>query len=691
MLHALSRRKAVNRLSTSRPRFLRACLVALVLLAALGHSLLSLRAMREKSTTADEMAHITGGYTFNHWNDYRMHPENGLLPQRWQALPLAFAEVHYPDLAGRDWRESNVWMTGHAFFYDLGNNHEWFLFAARAMNSLFGAGVVLLVAAWARYFYGWAGVGPAVILCALCPTMLAHSAIATSDMAMAFFLLACVSTYWWHLHDGRRRILLLSIVTFALACVAKYTAVLLLPLLGLMALIRSAGATPLTLAGRTFRTRPGRLGAIAGSTLIHGLAAVFVIWAFCGFRYAAFNPALPAGTYDPGWPYVLSIGGWKAQVIDLCRTWHLLPEGYLYGFSFVLKFAEARGAFLDGEYSLFGWVSFFPKAFLYKTPPALLVALAASAGLAALWVREKGFAALRAPLYRTAPLWLLFAVYWGISLPSHLNIGHRHILPTYPVLYIFCGALGWATLRSVRLSRGSGLAVGAGVLALLSWQAATAAGIYPHYLAYFSPVIGGPAEGYKHLADSSLDWGQDLPGLKHWLETNRRPHEPVYLSYFGTGEPDYYRIEAVRMPMIHAFRRDRPMYWLEPGLYVLSATMLQHVYMGHRGPWTPENEHQYQELRRNDANFRRLQADPSGQPDLLRDATSAQWNIAWYNYEQLRFARLCHYLRARRPDAMVGYSILIFRLSQEEIDAAASGSARELGAAIERALAAPPP
>ena len=37
---------------------------------------------------------------------------------------------------------------------------------------------------------------------------------------------------------------------------------------------------------------------------------------------------------------------------------------------------------------------------------------------------------------------------------------------------------------------------------------------WPNYLAYFNLLAGGPAHGYQHLADSSLDWGQDLPALR---------------------------------------------------------------------------------------------------------------------------------------------------------------------------------
>ncbi|SDS09173.1 glycosyltransferase family 39 protein [Opitutus sp. GAS368] len=676
---------------STRSPLLPSGLTWLALLLALGHAVLATLAMREKSTTADELAHVTGGYTFDHWNDYRMQPENGNLPQRWQALPTALRGAAYPPMDTLVWRKSEVWLTGHAFFYETGNDPAWMLFAARAMNSLFGAALVLLVYFWSRGLWGEAGALVSAAFAALCPTMLAHSGLATSDMCMAFFLLAASGAYWRHLHDGRWRTWWLSALVLGLAAVAKYTAVLLLPLAVIMAALRVFNPAPLALGRFTFRTRPGRLGAIAASTTAQGLVAVAVIWAFFGFRYGVCNPALPPGEFNLPWDFILSFGGLKAQCIQFGRDHHLLPEGWLYGLAFVLKHAEARAAFLDGEYSIFGWVDFFPKTFLYKTPPALLAALAASAGLLAWRFRALAPARLGRYFYRVTPLLALFAVYWFISLTSHLNIGHRHILPTYPVLYILAGALGWAMLRAWHHSRQTGAAFAVGLAALVGWQAATAAQIYPHYLAYFSPLVGGPAHGYQHLVDSSLDWGQDLPALQHWLHDNRRPGERVYLSYFGTDEPARYVPDAVLMPRLPTFDRPRPWHSCEPGLYAISATMLSHVYQPQRGPWTLENERLYQLLRQNDVNFRRLKFDPSGRPEAAQGFTSDEWTKAWKQFEQLRFARLCHYLRARQPDAQPGYSILVYRLDQAELDAALNGDLRQLAAAIERAHAAAQP
>jgi hypothetical protein len=675
-----------HRLRSTRSPLTPSGLTWLALLLALGHAVLATLAMREKSTTADELAHVTGGYTFNHWNDYRLHPENGILPQRWQALPTAVRGAAYPPMDRPAWRKSEVWLTGYSFFYESGNDPAGMLFSARAMNSVFGAALVLLVYFWSRRLWGEPGALVSAAFAALCPTMLAHSGLATSDMGMAFFLLAASGAYWRHLHDGRWRVWWLSALLLGLAAVAKYTAVLLLPMAVIMAALRIFHAAPLTLGRFIFATRLGRLGAIIASTAAQGLIAVAVIWAFFGFRYSVYNPALPPGEFNLPWGFILSFDGLKAEAIQFCRVHHLLPEGWLYGLGFVLKHAEARGAFLDGDYSIYGWVTFFPKAFLYKTPPALLAGLAASAGLLAWRFRSLPQSRLGEHAYRATPLLTLFIVYWLFSLTSHLNIGHRHILPTYPVLYILAGALGWAAVRAWHNTRSTGLAFGVGLAGLVGWQAVTAARIYPHNLAYFSPIAGGPTEGYRHLVDSSLDWGQDLPELKKWLERNRRPGERVYLSYFGTDEPTRYVPDAVLMPRLPAFDRPRPWYWCEPGLYTLGATMLQHVYGQQRGPWTLENERQYQQLRSNEANFRALKAAANNPTvELMHGLSPAHWAEAWNRYEALRFARLCHYLRARRPDAQPGYSILVYRLDQAEIDAAVNSDIRQFATAIERA------
>ena len=646
------------------------------------HAALALWAVAGKSTTADELIHVTGGYAYWHLDDYRLHPENGILPQRWAALPAVFMAPPFPELTGNPyWKTSEVQAVGHQFFYETGHDHFPLLLAGRAMIVLFNVATGLLIFGWSRRLFGLPGAFVSLGLFVFSPNFLAHGALATSDACMTFFFLASVGAWWRHLHDGRGRWWWLSALVFGLACVAKYSAPLLLPMMVLMAVTRAWTAAPLTLLGRTFATRGGKFGAAALSALGHGLVAMAVIWLFYGFRYSAFNPALPpADHFIRPWEVLDLHLGLPGQVLRAFAAVHALPEAFLYGFAYVLETAQVRSAFLNGDYSTSGWPSFFPWAFTLKTTLPVLTATALVAGLAARrWVRAP--ALVRGDLYRIAPLAALFTVYWAFSLTSHLNIGHRHILPTYPVLFVGAGALGtWLVSRRPLLV--------AAAAVLLGGQVFEAARIAPHYLAYFNALGGGPANGHRHLVDSSLDWGQDLPGLKTWLDQHA-DGAPVFLSYFGTGEPDYYDIRAQRLPFVNAFKLPQPYVRLEAGVYAISATMLEHVYSPIRGPWTLALEKEFQELRAIEPLFAAYVGDPQRRAELNRDATEAQWRRTWTRHDLLRFARLCHVLRARTPDAQVGYSIFLYRLSAADVAAATAGSFSDWQALIER-TARPP-
>ena len=52
-----------------------------------------------------------------------------------------------------------------------------------------------------------------------------------------------------------------------------------------------------------------------------------------------------------------------------------------------------------------------------------------------------------------------------------------------------------------------------------------------------------------------------------------------------------------------------------------------------------------------------------------------KWKSARDRFLELRFARLCNFLRARAPDANIGYSILIYRLTAQEVNDATAGPA----------------
>ncbi|MBL9188311.1 MAG: glycosyltransferase family 39 protein [Opitutaceae bacterium] len=646
----------------------RAFLTTLAVLIALLHAVLAVTATGEKSMTSDEIAHLVAGHAYNTRGDYRLQPENGNLPQRIAALPMSLAGVPQPPVTRESWRTADVWNYGHELFYRQGIVADQWLWLGRGMIALMSAATGLLIFFWSRALFGWRGAFLSLALFVFCPAFLAHGALATSDVTMTFFFVASVGAWWRHLEQPGARWAAVSAITLGLAFVAKFSAVLLPLMLAIIGLGWAAGAA-----------RAGGWGAplrrLARTTLVHAFATWAIIWVFYGFRFSAFAPELAEGAnFNHGWTWILPGMGASGTVIVALRDAHVLPEAWLYGLAFVLQFAKARGAFMSGDYSVTGWVTFFPFAFVIKTTLPLLLLLAGGAIAGGFAAARKKIAALR-PLLPLAPL---FAVYWATSLASNLNIGHRHILPTYPVLFIAAGWLGrWLDGRRPFMA--------IAIAGLTMWHAGESLRARPHYLAYFNPIVGGSENGWRHLVDSSLDWGQDLPGLKRWLDANARG-ERVFLSYFGTGDPGHEGIRATQLPTLPDVGPPRRWHALAPGIYAISATMLQHVYSKVRGDWTLELEKEYQQLRATEPDLLAFQNDPAHRAALLRDVPAENWSIAWKRYEQLRFARLCHYLRVRAADAAIGHSIRIYRLNAAEIEGATGPSLDAWRQLIERTV-----
>jgi hypothetical protein len=114
--------------------------------------------------------------------------------------------------------------------------------------------------------------------------------------------------------------------------------------------------------------------------------------------------------------------------------------------------------------------------------------------------------------------------------------------------------------------------------------------VYPHYLAYFNELGGGPRNGYRSMVDSSLDWGQDLKGLGAWL-AERGITEPIDLCYFGMADPRYHGIPHVNLPGCYALEPAEPFERAGgAGYLAISATHLQGAYM------SPELRARWREL-----------------------------------------------------------------------------------------------
>jgi hypothetical protein len=656
---------------------------ALVLLAIAVYGAMALSAVRTKSATSDEVAHVTAGYAYWALDDYRLQPENGNWPQRWEAMPLAAGGYGMRPDTTTAWKSSDVWTIADRYFHESGHDAAAILSRARFMALLVSCALGLLVFSISSRMFGAGGGWISLAVYVFSPTMLAHGPLATSDVMASLFFTAAVWAMWSVLHDIRPMTLAASVFAVSGLLLSKYSGPMIVPIALVLIGIRLWSNRPVIARwrGRSVEIA-GRLrlgSAFAGLIAAHVVVAWLMIWMSYGFRYAAMSPDLPAGAFLAPWPPMITELGRIGDVITWSRAHRVLPEAYLYGFTHTAYYAQHRVAFLNGRTSdVGGFLAFYPYAALVKTTiPALLLIAWASGRFA--WRRLTDTQGIRwrragTRLYAAAPLLVLIVVYWAFALATNLNLGVRHLMPVIPATFILLGSLGGFVVAPAALRSSWRRAAGAVALAgLLAWHAVESLRIAPDYLAYFNQLDGGPGEAYRHLVDSSLDWGQDLPALKRWLDEQglqAAGHPPVYLSYFGNARPSYYGIDAIPLPGYPRYAPADVPQPMRAGVYCVSATMYQGIYLETPGAWTDEYQGQFENASFNMKVFDGTAGDAAERERLVRQTGEAFWVNNFAVYQQLRFARLAAYLREREPDASAGYSILIFRLTEADLDQA---------------------
>ncbi len=676
------------------------------------HVALGLSAVGRKSMTFDESAHLGGGLAYWTTNDYRLHPENGNWSQRFGTLPL-YLHGYQLSLDDPAWAKSDVWPLAERLMASMGGEADHMLAVCRATMAIPSVVLALLVYFWSRRIFGAIGGVFSLALYAFSPAMLANGFLATSDLFATLFFTASCAASWALLHRVSWLTLAAALTSLSGLVLSKYSGVLILPMTLVMVAVRLTNAAPLQIPLFGRHDISGRLPqsfVYAAVAIVELLGVALLVWASYGFRYSTFAPQhVDGSSYQEPWERIENETASRpvSAIVRLARDHHLLPEAYLYGLSHTVRYSKDRVGFLNGVFGDRGWISFFPLCLLWKTPLEFFVMLAlAGWALVAYPAVIDPRSACRISgrgdkLYQLAPLAVLFVVYWAAALTSNLNIGHRHILPTYPPMFIFAGAAGlWFSVGVARKGhaqaiegnktdlRAAGarrktvsLARGATILALLLNVLETAC-FWPNYLAYFNLVAGGPRQGYRRLVDSSLDWGQDLSELKRWLKDHPedcRDPQHVYLSYFGTALPATYDIRAQELPMYFPKPSGSLPAPLAGGLYCISATMLQSVYtVPYLGRWNETYEGDYQKLRQVVEPFQRAAHDPAALKQMFDMAPAPQLKKAFNDYRTLCVARLCSCLRQREPDDQVGYSILIYRLSAADIAAALDGAPCEL-------------
>jgi hypothetical protein len=500
------------------------------LLAAMG-VVMAVTAAGETQTW-DEGIHLASGYSYLKTGNFKMNLEHPPLFKLLAGIPLLLLKPDLP-LEREAWK--NGWQIEFSRdFMDVNRvSPDQILKYGRIPNMLLTLLLGFAIAVWTRRRFGTAAALGALFLYATDPNVIAHGRYVTNDLMVTLFAFLVVTAWAKYLELKRQRDLVAAGLLLGLALVSKYSALFLIPLVALLYLFRWWQESAVEPAAKKRLSLKHCLVSLA---VLAVLGAVVIGAAYGPETLRSLTgPALLDEMRPPTTPRAIHTG-----LRAMGYFFDLPAHPYLMGLDRVSEFdTGGHHAYLLGKTSMFGWWYYFPVAFAVKTPTAVLLLVVWCLGMG-VWRLARGWrsptvAALKNLPFKWVTLAMPMVVYGAILITSHVNLGVRYLLPVYPFLFILLAAL---VMQKPKVWL---------IAAVVAIQFFETVRIYPDYLAFFNTVSGGPGNGPRYLADSNIDWGQDVKKLRKYLESTA-PKEKVCFSYFGTASLPYYFVPYDYLP-----------------------------------------------------------------------------------------------------------------------------------------------
>lgn len=481
-------------------------LLLLVLVAEVGLS------TRHESASWDEGDHIYSGYMNWKHGEYSLNPEHPPLVKLVATLPLLPLQLKVAPREDRYFK-SEAYFGGRELLFrndpKYGGQYsaDTLLFRIHMTVLVFAAALAVLLFLAGSEMFGSAAGLIAMAIFVLDPTILTNAPFVTTDMGAAFGFFASVYTFYRFVKVMVWQRALLCGLAVGLTLASKHSAVLLLPILLLLAAGDIAG-----------RWKSGRIWpARYVKRMLTGMAAIaacalFLLWGVYSFRFAMH----PVGVEMP--PLAGQMGPLSNPMrtaISFCDHFHLLPESYLYGFIDVQRVGIWMPTYIFGKLYAHGQWFYFPAILSLKWSIGVL-------GLLALAI----YAFATGKVHRPREVYFLAVpalFYLMMAMAGPLNIGVRHVLPIFPFTFALAGG-GAAWL--VRQRRAWIYPVSA----LLLWHAVDSIRMFPNYMPYANALWGGPAKTHLYFSDSATEWGQELKWVKQWTDAHNV--KECWFAYF---------------------------------------------------------------------------------------------------------------------------------------------------------------
>ena len=569
------------------------------------HGILLWESARQLSATVDEGSHLATGLYSLQTHDFRLNRESPPLQNLICAAFAAFRFDYVLTFDNESWK-NGIWNGSGTNLLKANPQHFQDLLMAGRMGSVcLSIMLCFLVFIWARELWGDIPALGVLAITILEPNLIAHGQLVTTDCSAALTFLATGYVLWRFVKNPSWAWLLCIGASFGLAWYAKHSAFVIIPVMLICFYhfsstgweqwkTKSPASAWLPQNGIWIQSWFACLsGSGRGKRFIIAMLltvfcisiGLFFLWAGYGFEIGDRIEGFVPGSKNLLWEYtrncILPViyflhldnrvcldGGENDVLLPLLRTY--LPA-YSHWAGFAKNQLHLQGGHMGyfmGQISAFGWKSYYPILFVFKTPIVLLVIFALGVWL--LFSRRVVLEPLALTILLSIPgIYLMVLVLFNTA-----NIGYRHALPVIPYLLVLCvgAVLKFATgeLHTMTLSpdqRKQSMKAAIAIFLLFAGYAGEIVSIHPHYLSFFNGLCGGWKNGRFIAVDSNLDWGQDLLFLKKYQEQKhlKEPH----LFYFGPVEyPSYYGI---------SYKKEKWPDALLPGEYVVSATVLQGI------------------------------------------------------------------------------------------------------------------
>ena len=560
-------------------------LAALMLALMLGLAFFS---MLGDSQTMDEVSHLPAGYSYITQHDMRINPEHPPLMKDmaglgvWIWSKISGTQINFPSEI-KAWKNdiNGQWDFGFNFMYYSGNNADGMLIAGRLPMFLILLILGIYIFKWSKELFGNKTALLALFLYSFSPTFIAHGRLVTTDVAATAAIFISLYYFVRWLKTPSIKNLVIAGIIFGLALSAKFSVFLLIPLFVFLIMVwiiisisgpRKSSGLPRSQIWKFSLVYLGRfilLGLVS-------LLAIYIIYIPHVWNYPIERQVndmrFILNSYANGPDQIALASCTNLSRIARCPAeitiWMaskpiLRPLAqYFYGLLMVVqRAAGGNTTYFLGEVSATGWPSYFPIVYAIKEPLAMhiltiIALLFAVYSTKSFWKKpiSRLFNWINEHIAEFAMLSFI-ALYWYSSVSSPLNIGIRHVLPTFPFIYILVSnqIIKWLSIKEPQKNDDLsayeklkflehaffGSIFKYSILAiLLVWQLISVVSVYPYFLTYFNEAAGGPKNGHIYAADSNLDWGQDFKRLAKWVEENNV--QRIYVDYFGGTVGEYY-------------------------------------------------------------------------------------------------------------------------------------------------------